>query len=75
MEVTLDMAVTMENIARFSFPKVRLVTDRFHVQKLAYDALHEKRIHYRWEAIDQEKPNLQHGIIRLRNQDSNHLMC
>lgn len=39
MKVTLDMAVTMENIARFSFPNARLVTDRFHVQKLAFDAL------------------------------------
>ncbi len=75
LEVTLEMAATMENIARFSFPNARLVTDRFHVQKLAYDALQEKRIHYRWEAIDLEKLNLQHGIIRLRNQDSNHLMC
>ncbi len=39
MEVTLDMAATMENIAAFSFLNARLVTDRFHVQKLAYDAL------------------------------------
>lgn len=47
LEVTLDMAATMENIARFSFPNARLVTDRFHVQKLAYDALQKMRIHYR----------------------------
>lgn len=61
MEVTLDMAATMENIARFSFPNARLVTDRFHVQKLAYDALQEMRIHYRWEAIDQENKEIELG--------------
>lgn len=61
LEVTLDMAATMENIARFSFPNARLVTDRFHVQKLAYDALQEMRIHYRWEAIDQENKEIELG--------------
>ncbi|WP_458250304.1 transposase, partial [Flavobacterium psychrophilum] len=30
------------------------VTDRFHVQKLATEALQEIRIKYRWQAIDQE---------------------
>jgi len=61
MEVTLDMAATMENIARFSFPNARLVTDRVHVQKLAYDALQEMRIRYRWEAIDQENKEIELG--------------
>jgi transposase len=58
-EVTLDMAANMENIARFSFPNALLVTDRFHVQKLAYDALQEMRIAYRWEAIDQENKEME----------------
>lgn len=53
-EITLDMAPTMEKIARKSFPKATQVTDRFHVQKLAYDALQDIRIKYRWEAIEQE---------------------
>lgn len=30
------------------------VTDRFHVQKLATEALQEMRIKYRWEALDAE---------------------
>lgn len=34
-EITLDMATTMEKIARKAFPKAVQVTDRFHVQKLA----------------------------------------
>jgi transposase len=58
-EITLDMAATMEKIAKFSFPKAKLVTDRFHVQKLAYDAVQEMRIKYRWEAIDQENKEIE----------------
>ena len=53
-EITLDMAPTMEKIARKAFPKATQVTDRFHVQKLAYDALQEIRIKHRWEVIEQE---------------------
>lgn len=58
-EVTLDMAASMEKIVRKSFPKAQLVTDRFHVQKLAYDAVQEMRIAYRWEAIDQENKEME----------------
>ena len=53
-EITLDMAPTMERIARLSFTKAKLVTDRFHVQKLAFDGVQELRIKCRWEAIEQE---------------------
>lgn len=53
-EVTLDMASNMEPIVKKSFPGATLVTDRFHVQKLAIEALQEIRIKHRWEAIDQE---------------------
>ncbi|RZK04427.1 MAG: DDE transposase, partial [Flavobacterium sp.] len=58
-EVTLDMAASMENIVKYSFPKATLVTDRFHVQKLAYDAVQEMRIQYRWEAIEQENKEIE----------------
>ncbi|QMU66265.1 MAG: hypothetical protein GKR88_19575 [Flavobacteriaceae bacterium] len=34
-EITLDMAPTMEKIAKKAFPKATQVTDRFHVQKRA----------------------------------------
>lgn len=53
-EVTLDMAHSMNKIVRASFPKASHVIDRFHVQKLAYDALQEIRIKHRWKAIDEE---------------------
>jgi len=59
LEVTLDMAAMMENIARFSFPNARPVTDRFHVQKLAYDTLQEMRIYYYGEVIDQENKEIE----------------
>ncbi len=53
-EITIDLAPTMELIAKRSFPKATVVSDRFHVQKLASDAVQELRIRYRWEAINQE---------------------
>lgn len=53
-EITLDMAPNMEAIAKLCFPSAMQVTDRFHVQKLCYDAVQEKRIKYRWAALDQE---------------------
>ena len=58
-EVTLDMAANMEHIVAKTFSKATLVTDRFHVQKLAYDAVQEMRIKYRWEAIDQENKEIE----------------
>jgi transposase len=53
-EITLDMAHTMVNICKNVFPKAEQVTDRFHVQKLANEAVQNIRIKYRWEALDQE---------------------
>ena len=53
-EITLDMAANMNLIAKKCFPKATLVTDRFHVQKLAIEALQEIRIKHRWEAIEAE---------------------
>ncbi len=53
-EVTLDMANSMRKIVINCFPKASRVIDRFHVQKLAYDALQEMRIAHRWDAINEE---------------------
>jgi transposase len=53
-EITLDMAGNMGLIAKKCFPNATRVTDRFHIQKLAIEALQEIRIKYRWQAIDQE---------------------
>lgn len=53
-EITLDMAGCMAQIAKRCFPKATRVTDRFHVQRLAVEALQDIRIKHRWEAIDAE---------------------
>ena len=53
-EVTLDLSDSMRKIVRRCFPKANRVIDRFHVQKLAYDALQEIRIAHRWDAINEE---------------------
>jgi len=53
-EVTLDLDDSMRRIVRCCFPNAIRVSDRFHVQKLAYDALQEMRIAHRWDAINEE---------------------
>ena len=60
-EVTLDMAVNMGLIVKKSFPNGTLVIDRFHVQKLALDALQEIRIKHRWEALDTENDAIEYA--------------
>ena len=53
-EITLDMAGSMKLIAKKCFPNAIQVVDRFHVQKLATEALQDIRIQHRWEAIEIE---------------------
>lgn len=57
-EITLDMANSMKTIAKQCFPKAIQVTDRFHVQKLALEALQDIRIKHRWDAIDLENQQI-----------------
>lgn len=68
-EVTLDMAGNMGLIIRKSFPNATLVIDRFHVQKLALDALQEIRIKHRWEALDAENDAIEND----RNKSLKHI--
>ena len=53
-EVTMDMAANMIKAVKRCFSHASRVIDRFHVQKLAFDAVQEARIKYRWEALDAE---------------------
>jgi transposase len=77
-EVTLDMAESMHRIVRRCFPNAIRVIDRFHVQKLAYDALQEIRIAHRWDAINEETnameqaklAEIKHVPLILENGDS-----
>lgn len=57
-EVTLDMAPSMNLAIERCFRKAHRVTDRFHVQRLACDAVQELRIKYRWQALDEENESI-----------------
>jgi len=60
-EITLDMASSMNLIAKRCFINAEQVIDRFHVQKLAFDALQEIRIAHRWEAINEETNDIENA--------------
>lgn len=53
-EITLDLSDSMNKICRKAFPRALRVIDRFHVQRLALDAVQEIRIKHRWDAINAE---------------------
>lgn len=62
-EITLVMAGNMALIAKRCFPSATQVTDCFHVQKLASEALQEIRIKYRWQTIDAENEAIEQAKI------------
>ena len=64
-EVTLDLSPAMMRIVRTVFPNATMTNDRFHVQKLFYEAIDELRITYRWMARDLENDEIQ----RCREQN------
>jgi len=53
-EVTVDMAASLNLAVKRCFPNAQRVIDRFHVQQLAFEAVQETRIYYRWQALEQE---------------------
>ena len=65
-EITLDMAGSMNSIARSCFPNASIVTDRFHVQQLATEALQEIRIKHRWQAIDDENESIEKAKLQKK---------
>lgn len=58
-EVTLDLSDSMRKIVRTAFPKASRVIDRFHIQKLACDAVQELRVKHRWDAIQQANDEME----------------
>lgn len=58
-EVTLDLSDSMRKIVRSAFPNASRVTDRFHIQKLACDAVQELRVKHRWDAIQQANDEIE----------------
>jgi transposase len=65
-EITLDMAGSMNMIARSCFPNASIVTDRFHVQQLATEALQEIRIKHRWKAIEDENEAIEKAKLQKK---------
>ena len=48
------MTGNMNLIIKKCFPRTKRVTDRFHVQKLANEAVQDIRIKHRWDTLDAE---------------------
>ena len=77
-EVTLDMAKNIELATKIAFPECTLVTDRFHVVKLATEALQHTRIQLRWKELDKEneaiskakEQKIKYQPVQLSNGDS-----
>jgi transposase len=68
-EVTLDMAANMALAVKESFPNARLVTDRFHVIRLALDAVQQIRTQFRWQEMDIENK----AIAKARKEQINYI--
>lgn len=77
-EVTLDLSDSMRKIVRSAFPNASRVIDRFHIQKLACEAVRELRIRHRWDAIQESNDETENARLdgeaympfRFRNGDT-----
>lgn len=77
-EITLDMASNMEHASKHAFPGAIRTTDRFHVVRLAMEALQHLRIQYRWKELDKEnkaiqetkEQGLKYKTLKLSNGDT-----
>ncbi|RKZ25108.1 DDE transposase [bacterium] len=57
-EITLDMSQSFDWIARTYFPNAEKVIDRFHVQRVVYDAVQEMRVKERKIIIQAEREGI-----------------
>lgn len=60
-EVTLDLSDSMRKIVRACFPNALRVIDRFHIQKLACDAVQDIRIKHRWDALQEANDEMENA--------------
>ena len=56
--MTLDLSDSMRKIVSVAFPKAKRVIDRFHIQKLACDAVQEISVVHRWDASQQSNEEM-----------------
>lgn len=72
-EITLDLSESMHRICRQAFPRASRVIDRFHVQRLALDAVQEIRIKHRWDAINADTDARENAKLEGRKYDPERL--
>jgi len=65
-EISLDLSLGMDWIAREIAPNAIKTYDRFHVEKLITDALQQIRIKYRWDAIEKENELRSKKALRIK---------
>lgn len=65
-EISLDLSLGMDWIAREIAPNAIKTYDRFHVEKLITDAIQQIRIGYRWEAIEKENELRSKKALRIK---------
>lgn len=69
MEVTLNLSDSMHKIVRTVFPKANRVIDRFHIQKLACEAVQELRVKHRWDALQQANDEMEEAKLAGRTYE------
>ena len=72
-EITLDLSESMHRICRLAFPRASRVIDRFHVQRLALDAVQEIRIKHRWDAINADTDARENAKLEGRRYEPERL--
>lgn len=50
-EISMDLSSSYDWATRVLFPNATKIVDRFHVQKLVYEAMQSVRVRHRWEAL------------------------
>lgn len=72
-EITLDLADSTHRICRYAFPRAKRVIDRFHVQKLALEAVREIRINHRRDAINADTEAREQAMLSGKKYLPEHL--
>lgn len=72
-EITLDLSESMHRICQLAFPRASRVIDRFHVQRLALDAVQEIRIKHRWDAINADTDARENAKLEGRRYEPERL--
>ena len=64
-EFTPDMANSMQKIVRKCFPRTLQIVNKIHVFTLAYEAMRDLRMAYRWQIMKNETAFSTAGIYDI----------